>query len=86
MYVILCTVSVPNLFQFHKWKLLDRHPLLLLARKTANGFLAECFCPWEMNAEDVKDALFKIKTLYENLNGNIQFTTFSHTNGSFSNC
>ncbi|XP_023268282.1 uncharacterized protein LOC111659534 [Seriola lalandi dorsalis] len=51
----------------HKWELLERHPMLLLARRTANGFLAECFCPWQMNAEDGKDALATIKRIYESL-------------------
>ncbi|XP_040912700.1 uncharacterized protein LOC121194124 isoform X2 [Toxotes jaculatrix] len=51
----------------HKWELLERHPMLLLARRTANGFLAECFCPWQMNAEDAKDALVTIKRIYERL-------------------
>ncbi|GAA6232810.1 uncharacterized protein LOC108896317 isoform X2 [Lates japonicus] len=51
----------------HKWELLERHPLLLLARRTTNGFLAECFCPWQMNAEDAKDALVTIKRIYESL-------------------
>lgn len=77
---IHCYDSLSILFQLRKWKLLDRHPVLLLARRTANGFLAECFCPWEMNTEGVKDALFKIKKIYENLlNGNVQYTLFSHT-------
>ncbi|KAM7386809.1 hypothetical protein PAMA_009437 [Pampus argenteus] len=51
----------------HKWELLERHPILLLARRTASGFLAECFCPWQMDAEDAKDALVTIKKMYESL-------------------
>ncbi|XP_040005045.1 uncharacterized protein LOC120801837 isoform X2 [Xiphias gladius] len=51
----------------HKWELLERHPMLLLARRTTNGFLAECFCPWQMNAQDTKDALVTIKRIYESL-------------------
>ncbi|KAM7372055.1 hypothetical protein PAMP_009250 [Pampus punctatissimus] len=51
----------------HKWELLERHPILLLARRTTNGFLAECFCPWQMGTEDAKDALVAMKKIYESL-------------------
>ncbi|KAK7120512.1 hypothetical protein R3I94_020499 [Phoxinus phoxinus] len=51
----------------HKWELLERFPLLLLARRTSNGFSAECFCPWKMDTEDTQDAFLTIKRLYESL-------------------
>ncbi|XP_067426398.1 zinc finger protein 436-like isoform X1 [Thunnus thynnus] len=60
----------------HKWELLERHPILLLARRTTNGFLAECFCPWQMDTEDAKDALVNIKKIYESLlYGNVHKST-----------
>ncbi|KAK9976696.1 hypothetical protein ABG768_021901 [Culter alburnus] len=51
----------------HKWDLLERYPVLLLARKTNKGFSAECFCPWQMNSEETQDACVTIKKQYERL-------------------
>ncbi|XP_051747502.1 uncharacterized protein LOC127511088 isoform X5 [Ctenopharyngodon idella] len=51
----------------HKWDLLERYPVLLLARKTNKGFSAECFCPWQMNSEETQDAFVTIKRQYERL-------------------
>ncbi|XP_067248784.1 uncharacterized protein [Chanodichthys erythropterus] len=51
----------------HKWDLLERYPVLLLARKTNKGFSAECFCPWQMNSEETQDACVTIKKQYESL-------------------
>ncbi|KAK2917140.1 hypothetical protein Q8A67_001514 [Cirrhinus molitorella] len=51
----------------HKWDLLERYPVLLLAKRTSNGFSAECFCPWKMDTEDAQDAFVTIKRLYESL-------------------
>ncbi|KAF4109770.1 hypothetical protein G5714_009022 [Onychostoma macrolepis] len=51
----------------HKWELLERYPVLFLARRTSNGFSVECFCPWKMDTEDVQDAFVTIKRLYESL-------------------
>ncbi|XP_073728513.1 uncharacterized protein [Misgurnus anguillicaudatus] len=51
----------------HKWELLERYPVLLLARRTSNGFSAECFCPWKNETEDTQDAFLTIKRLYESL-------------------
>ncbi|KTF88294.1 hypothetical protein cypCar_00048331, partial [Cyprinus carpio] len=51
----------------HKWELLERFPVLLLARRTSNGFSAECFCPWKMGTEDSQDAFLTIKRVYESL-------------------
>lgn len=74
---------VSILFQLHKWELLERHPILLLARRTTNGFSAECFCPWQMDTEDAKDALVTIKRIYESLlNGNIH-KCYTFTRESF---
>ncbi|RXN18987.1 RNA-directed DNA polymerase from mobile element jockey-like protein [Labeo rohita] len=53
--------------ELHKWQLLERYPVLLLARRTSNGFSAECFCPWKMETEDAEDAFVTIKRLYESL-------------------
>jgi len=39
-------------FQLHKWELLERYPVLLLARRTTGSFVAECHCPWQM--EDIR--------------------------------
>ncbi|KAG7507890.1 hypothetical protein JOB18_048072 [Solea senegalensis] len=49
----------------HKWELLERHPVLLLAKRTTGGFVAECFCLWQIDTEDAKDALATIKRIYE---------------------
>ncbi|CAL8234695.1 unnamed protein product [Boreogadus saida] len=51
--------------QLHKWELLERHPLLLLGRKTPEGFHAECLCPWELDSEDFNDAIDTIRKIYE---------------------
>lgn len=51
----------------HKWEVLERYPALLLARRTSNGFTAECLCPWQMDTEEAKDAFDTIKSIYENL-------------------
>ncbi|XP_041859857.1 uncharacterized protein LOC121651617 [Melanotaenia boesemani] len=51
----------------HKWELLERHPVLLLARRTSSGFVAECLCPWPLDTEDARDALVTIKKIYESL-------------------
>ncbi|XP_057184560.1 uncharacterized protein LOC130551035 isoform X1 [Triplophysa rosa] len=51
----------------HKWEILDRYPVALLAKRTTRGFSAECLCPWQMDTEDVKDAFDKIKRIYESL-------------------
>lgn len=81
---VMCHICIIILFQLHKWELLERHPLLLLARRTTNGFLAECFCPWQMDAEDAKDALVTIKRIYERLlNGNVHPVS---PKSSFSDC
>ncbi|XP_052406019.1 histone H3.v1 isoform X1 [Carassius gibelio] len=51
----------------HKWELLERFPVLLLARRTSNGFSAECFCPWKTETEDTQDTFLTIKRSYESL-------------------
>ncbi|XP_067284391.1 uncharacterized protein [Pseudorasbora parva] len=51
----------------HKWQLLERYPVLLLARRTSSGFSAECLCPWKMDTEDTQDAFLTIKRMYERL-------------------
>ncbi|XP_062294913.1 uncharacterized protein LOC133999669 [Scomber scombrus] len=51
----------------HKWDILERHPVLLLSRRTTNGFVTEYFCPWKMDTEDAKDAFVTIKKIYESL-------------------
>ncbi|XP_034070861.1 mucin-2-like isoform X2 [Gymnodraco acuticeps] len=51
----------------HKWKLLERHPILLLAKRGTNGFAADCLCPWQIETEDGNNALVTIKKIYENL-------------------
>ncbi|RXN14662.1 RNA-directed DNA polymerase from mobile element jockey-like protein [Labeo rohita] len=53
--------------ELHKWQLLERYPVLLLARRTSNVFSAECFCLWKMETEDAQDAFVTIKRLYESL-------------------
>ncbi|KAF3856922.1 hypothetical protein F7725_017645 [Dissostichus mawsoni] len=59
----------------HKWKMLDRRPILLLAKRGTNGFAADCICPWPIETEDGKNALITIKRIYESvLNG-----SFNHT-------
>ncbi|XP_051802482.1 uncharacterized protein LOC127533437 [Acanthochromis polyacanthus] len=51
----------------HKWNLLDRHPVLFLAKKNAAGFVAECLCPRQMDTEEVKDAFDTMKGIYGGL-------------------
>ncbi|KAG7518027.1 hypothetical protein JOB18_022746 [Solea senegalensis] len=51
----------------HKWNLLERHPVLLLAERTTDSFQAEVFCPWETDAGDAKDALDTLKMIYESV-------------------
>ncbi|KAF3834420.1 hypothetical protein F7725_025624 [Dissostichus mawsoni] len=66
---------VSIVFQLHKWKMLDRRPILLLAKRGTNGFAADCICPWPIETEDGKNALITIKRIYESvLNG-----SFNHT-------
>ncbi|KAF3836195.1 hypothetical protein F7725_028753 [Dissostichus mawsoni] len=60
----------------HKWKMLDRRPILLLAKRGTNGFAADCICPWPIETEDGKNALITIKRIYESvLNGKGPSTT-----------
>ncbi|XP_026053734.1 involucrin-like isoform X3 [Carassius auratus] len=56
----------------HKWELLERFPVLLLARRTSNGFSAECFCPWKTETEDTQDTFLTIKRSYESLLNGLQ--------------
>ncbi|KAM3622221.1 uncharacterized protein V6R79_022095 [Siganus canaliculatus] len=51
----------------HKWELLEQHPVLLLAKKTADGFVAECISPCRMDSEEAEDAFATIKGIYESL-------------------
>ncbi|KAF3836191.1 hypothetical protein F7725_028749 [Dissostichus mawsoni] len=63
---------VSIVFQLHKWKLLERHPILLLAKRGTNGFAADCLCPWQIETEDGENALLTIKRIYESLlNGKV---------------
>jgi len=72
MFIIFNFMIVSTWFQRHKWELLERYPVLLLTRKTTDGFVVDCLCPWQMDMEDTKDALVTIKRIYEGLlNGNV---------------
>ncbi|KAJ8249428.1 hypothetical protein GJAV_G00234720, partial [Gymnothorax javanicus] len=51
----------------HKWDLLERHPILLLAKRVGPCYVGECLCPREMNSPREKDALLAIQTIYETL-------------------
>ncbi|XP_056598573.1 uncharacterized protein LOC130417224 isoform X2 [Triplophysa dalaica] len=70
----------------HKWEILDRYPVTLLAKRTTHGFSAECLCPWQMDSEDVKDAFDKIKRIYESLlnglQGDVRVTFFKGPPGN----
>ncbi|KAL3040783.1 hypothetical protein OYC64_011726 [Pagothenia borchgrevinki] len=69
--------SVTNVYDptnllLHKWKFLERHPILLLAKRGTNGFAADCLCPWQIETEDGENALLTIKRIYESLlNGKV---------------
>ncbi|XP_059211352.1 uncharacterized protein LOC131989986 isoform X2 [Centropristis striata] len=51
----------------HKWNQLDRHPILLLAKRTGKGFVAECLCPQPMPTQGARDALLTIQRIYESI-------------------
>ena len=72
MYTIFLVFFVSIVFQLHKWKCLERHPILLLAKRGTNDFAADCLCPWQIETEDGENALLTIKRIYESLlNGKV---------------